>query len=105
MSAGISSLLPLPLVLLLPLLVGLALLSLPLLLVQSYFELLLSLLLVELLLSLTWPISDLLEGEDGAGGLPPATPLVPALASAAGALRVVGRTGPTPVMSRSNSLS
>ena len=47
----------------------------------------------------------LLEGADGAGGLPFATPPVSASASAAGALRVAGRTGPTPVMSRSDSLS
>ena len=65
---------------------------------------LLSLLLLELLLELKPSILALLEGADGAGGLPFATPAVPAPASAAGALRVVGRTGPTPVMSRSDSL-
>ena len=79
--------------------------SLPLLLVRSSLELLLLLLLLELLLSLTPPILALLEGADGAGGLPSATPPVLAPASAAGALRVAGRTGPTPVMSRSDSLS
>ena len=46
-----------------------------------------------------------LEVVDGAGGLPSATPPVPAPASATGALRVAGRTGPTTVMSRSDSLS
>ena len=95
-----SPLLTLPLVLLLPLLVWLALLSLPLLLVLSSLELLLSLLLLELLLSLTMPISGLLEGADGTGGLPSATP-----ASATGVLRDAGRTDPTLVMSRSDSLS
>ena len=91
-----SLFLTLPLVLLIPLLVWLALLSLPLLLVQLFLE---------LLLSLTLLISALLEGAGGAGGLPSATPPVPAPVSAAGALRVPGRTGPTPVMSRSESLS
>ena len=50
-------------------------------------------------------ILPLLEGVDGAGGLLSAAPLVLAPASAAGALRVAGSMGPTPVMSRSNSLS
>ena len=50
-------------------------------------------------------ISALLEGVEGAGGLPSATGPAPTLASAAGALRVASRTGPTPVMSRSDSLS
>ena len=90
----------LPLVLLLTLLVWLALLSLPLYLVLSSLELLLS-----LLLSLTQPISALLEGANGAGGLPSATPPVPAPSSAAGSLYVAGRMGPTPVMSSSDSLS
>ena len=76
-SPGMSPLLTLPLILLLPLLIWLALLSLPLLLVLSSLELLLSLLLLELLLSLTLPISALLEGADGAGGLPSATLPVP----------------------------
>ena len=83
-----SPLLTLPLVLLLPLLVWLALLSLPLLLVLSSLELLLWLLLLEFLLPLTLSISALLERADGAVGLPSATPPVPAPASAAGALRV-----------------
>ena len=91
-----SRLLTLPLVLLL---------SLPLMLVLSCLELLLSLLLLELLLSLALPISALLEGADGDEGLPSVTPPVLAPASAAGALRVAGRTAPTPVMSRSDSLS
>ena len=107
-SAEMSPLLTLPLVLPLQLLVWLALLSLPLLLVRLSLELLLLLLLLlllELLLSLTPPILALLEGADGAGGLPFATPPVSAPTSAAGALRVAGRTGPTPVMSRSDSLS
>ena len=99
-----SPLLTLPLVLLLPLLARLALLSLPLLLVLSSLELLPSLLLLELLLSLRLPISAL-EGADGAGGLPSTTPQVPAPASTAGALRVVGRKGPAHVMSGSDSLS
>ena len=109
-----SPLLTLPLVLLLPLLVWLALLpllvwlvllSLPLLLVLSSFELLLSLLLLELLLPLTLPVSFLLEGADGAGGLPSATPPVPAPTSSAGVMRVAGKTGPTPIMSSSELLS
>ena len=95
-STGMSLLLTLPLVLLLPLLVWLALLSLPLLLV---------LLILELLLSLTLLTLTLFEGTVGAGGLPSATPPVPAPASAAGALRVARRTGPITVMSRSDSLS
>ena len=55
-----SSLLTLPFILLLPLLVGLVLLSLPLLLVLSSLK---------LLLSLALPISALLEGGDGTGGV------------------------------------
>ena len=50
-------------------------------------------------------ILALLKGADGTGGLPSATPPVLAPGSAAGALRVAGRIGPTPVMSRSNSLA
>ena len=46
-----------------------------------------------------------IAGADGAGGLPSATSPVPAPASAAGILRVADRTGSTPVMSRSVSLS
>ena len=57
-------------------------------------ELLLSLMLLELLLSLTLQISALQKGADGAGGLPSATPSIPAPASTAGALRVAGRTHP-----------
>ena len=46
------------------------LLTLPLVLLPSSWELLLSLLLLKLLLSSTLLISALLEGADGAGGLP-----------------------------------
>ena len=81
-------LLTLPLVLMLPLLVWLALLSLPLLL---------ELLSLKWLLSLKLLILALLEGADGAGRLPFATPLLLAPASTAGALRVAGRTSPIPV--------
>ena len=66
------------------------------------FEPLLSLLLLELLMSLTLPNSAIMEGADGAEGFSFVTPPVPAPASAAGALRVATKL--TPVMSRSDSL-